>query len=262
MNHRQRAASIRLMITALVAFLLPGASAPSTQSFDVENQKRTAIVYSPADKSKAAPVVFVFHGHGGTSGSSVRKFKIHSEWPEAIVIYPQGLPSRGITDPEGKKPGWQKRAGELGDRDLKFFDKMLDWVKKNYNVDGKRVYACGHSNGGSFTYVLWGNRGDLLAAVAPSASVFGVNLRGAKPLHALIIAGTEDELVRFEQQERTIGWVKSLNQVSDEPKALGNGIVAYRGTRELWTYIYKGSHTMPDIAGSLMVRFFKSHSKS
>ena len=92
-----------------------------------------------------------------------RDFAYHKHWPEAIAVYMQGLNTPGVlTDPEGKRPGWQKRVGDQNDRDLKFFDAVLATLKKDYRVDEKRVYATGHSNGGAFTYLLWAARGDVL----------------------------------------------------------------------------------------------------
>ena len=52
------------------------------------------------------------------------------------MVYPQGLNTPGkLTDPEGKKPGWQHGPGAEGDRDLKFFDAMLAEVRGDYKVD-------------------------------------------------------------------------------------------------------------------------------
>ena len=77
-----------------------------------------------------APLVFVFHGHGGTGANIERKFRIETLWPDAIVVYPNGLVGhKGKTDPAGVKTGWQTRAGEAGDRDLAFYDTMLTTLR-------------------------------------------------------------------------------------------------------------------------------------
>ncbi len=148
------------------------AEEPARREWSIDGVVREALVYVPASaKTNAAPVVFAFHGHGGNMRNTVRTFNIHTLWPEAIVVYPQGLNTPGrLTDPEGKKPGWQHGAGDQGDRDLKFFDAMLASLKKDYKVDAKRIYSTGHSNGGGFTYLLWATRGEHFAAFAPSAS--------------------------------------------------------------------------------------------
>ena len=88
--------------------------------------------------------------------NAARSFQIHERWDEAIVVYMQGLNTPGqLTDPEGKKRGWQKEKGDQKDRDLRFFDEVLKAMKSEYKVDVKRIYSTGHSNGGGFTYLLW-----------------------------------------------------------------------------------------------------------
>jgi poly(3-hydroxybutyrate) depolymerase len=98
---------------------------------------RSGFVYAPATaKEKPTPVVFVFHGHGGNALQAGRSFAMHKHWPEAISVYLQGLNTPGrLTDPEGKKPGWQHGAGAEGDRDLKLFDAVLAHLKESYKVD-------------------------------------------------------------------------------------------------------------------------------
>ena len=128
------------------------------------------LVYVPTTATTTdTPVIFAFHGLGGSARSAAEKFNCHRYWPAAISVYMQGLNTPGKYDPDGKAAGWQKTAGDQEDRDLKFFDTVYETLKKNYRVDTKRVYSTGHSNGGGFTYLLWAERGDMLAAVAPSA---------------------------------------------------------------------------------------------
>jgi polyhydroxybutyrate depolymerase len=146
------------MHTLLLTLLLT-ASEPVPRHWDVDGVRREALVVTPADGEDLAPVVFVFHGHGGTARQAARSFDLHTHWPEAIVVYPQGLPTPGrLTDPEGKRNGWQHAAGEQEDRDLKFFDAMLASLKSEHNIDESRIYCTGHSNGGGFTYLLWAAR--------------------------------------------------------------------------------------------------------
>ena len=81
-------------------------------SFTVAGVRRTAVLVVPSDVTKPAPLVFAFHGHGGSGAGFDRKFKIEQLWPAAIVVYPDGLTGhKGRTDPEGKKSGWQTAVG-------------------------------------------------------------------------------------------------------------------------------------------------------
>jgi polyhydroxybutyrate depolymerase len=234
-----------------------------TQKFTVAGVERTALVYgntAPAPKS-GSPLVIVFHGHGGTSQFAARKFDIHNLWREAVVIYPQGLPSEGIYDPEGKRNGWQKGVGTYGDRDLQFFDALLDWAKKTYAIDAKRIYVAGHSNGGSMTYLLWATRADKIAAFAPCSSVFGMQGRQAKPKPAIIFAGDQDNVVPFQMQERSINFVLKLNQCDTSSGEFDKVAKLYKSKKgaDVVTYIYPGGHPLPSNTGELIVAFFKQY---
>jgi hypothetical protein len=57
--------------------------------------------YSPSKKGEGkAPLVFDFHGHGGTAKNAAKAHHIHTEWPEAFVVHMQGLNTPGkLTDP-------------------------------------------------------------------------------------------------------------------------------------------------------------------
>jgi polyhydroxybutyrate depolymerase len=240
------------------------AAEPSRQEWMIDGVAREALIAAPASaKSEPAPLVFVFHGHGGTMRNATRQFHLHDLWPEAIVVYPQGLNTPGrLTDPEGKKPGWQSGAGTQGDRDLKFFDAMLKTLRETYKVDNKRIYSTGHSNGGGFTYLLWSTRGDTFAAFAPSGAA-AARAGELKPKPMLHIAGSKDPLVKFEWQEQMIASVRKLNGCAAEGKKAGEYYTTYTspsGT-PVDTYIYDGGHTFPAAAPKLIVAFFKEHAK-
>lgn len=242
------------------------AAALSPREWSVDGVRRQALIHIPAGRSKTpAPVVFVFHGHGGSMAHASRAMGLHALWPEAIIVYPQGLPTSGMTDPEGKLPGWQKSPGDYADRDLKFFDAMLASLEKDHSVDRARVYSTGHSNGGQFTYLLWATRGDRLAAVAPSAAAPGLAwVRQLKPKPALHVAGTQDELVKFSWQERSMEFVRRLNGVAatGEPWAKSGPITgtlyASKTGTPFVSLIYPGNHRYPAEAPALIVRFFQS----
>ena len=175
----------RLVAGALLVVTLSelrAADALTRREWQVDGVVREALVYVPPKaRTAATPVIFAFHGHGGTMNHAARTFGYHTLWPEAMVVYLQGLKTPGsLTDPEGKKSGWQSRLGDQGDRDLKFFDAVLTTLKQEYRVDEKRLYATGHSNGGGFTYLLWAARGDQFAALAPSAAPAARNLPSAQ----------------------------------------------------------------------------------
>ncbi len=230
---------------------------------------REALVYAPAKAGeKPHPLVFVFHGHGGTMNRAARKMAIHEYWPEAICVYPQGLKTPGkITDPEGKRNGWQNSPGEQGDRDLKLFDEMLTSMRTKYRVDDKRIYSTGHSNGGRFTQLLWAERGNVFAAVAPSGTTAGLMVRSFKPKPCLHIAGEKDDVVKFQWQKTTMNAVRRINGCETQGKPWQKGenptgtLYESKGGTPLVTLIHPGGHTMPAESAKRIAAFFKQYTK-
>jgi polyhydroxybutyrate depolymerase len=256
-----------LLLVAMTTSTVDAALAERT--WTIEGVARNALVHVPtAAKQSATPLVFAFHGHGGNMHQASRSFSYHTIWPEAIVVYMQGLNTPGkLTDPEGKRPGWQPGRGDQDDRDLKFFDAVLSSLKSDYKVDEKRIYSTGHSNGGAFTYLLWATRGDLFAAVAPSAAIPGIEMRNLKPKPALHVAGETDPLVKWEWQKRTMEGLRKLNGVSAEGTewAKSGDLVCTLYESKTGTpfvsAINPGGHRFPGEAPALIVKFFKEHHK-
>ena len=253
---------------SLAAFTgVRAADAPVRREWTVDGVVREALVYAPATaKTNATPLVFVFHGHGGGMLQVSRSCPIHTLWPEALVVYPQGLKTPGrLTDPEGKKNGWQHGVGAQGDRDLKFFDAMLAALKQDYKVDAKRIYSTGHSNGGGFTYLLWAERGDRFAAFAPSAAATTpTQLPALKPKPLLHIAGENDPLVKYEWQKLTMEAVRKLNQCgAGQPWGAEKFCTLYpsKSGAPVVTCIHPGTHAFLKEAPALIVKFFKEQAQ-
>lgn len=236
------------------------APAPVHKTYTVSGLRRQADIFEPTARSSKAPVVFAFHGHGGNSRNAARSFHVEKEWPEAVVVYMQGLPSKGRTDPQGVKNGWQMGLNDLGGRDLAFFDTVFADVKRSYKVDLDRMYAMGHSNGGRFTYVLWAARGDQFAAFAPSGSPStGLRLE-PKPLFQ--IAGESDPLVPFSGQKASVERIKKVNGCTDEGSKIAEFVTAYKGKdgNDVVAFFHPEGHGYPTAkAPAMIVDFFKKH---
>lgn len=240
---------------------------PARRQWTVDGVVREALVCVPPQaRTNPTPMVFAFHGHGGSMHNAARSFSYHTRWPEAIVVYMQGLNTPGrLTDPEGKRPGWQHAIGDHGDRDLKFFDAVLASLEQDYRVDGKRIFATGHSNGGAFTYLLWAARGDRFAAVAPSAAAAAPRLfPQLKPKPVLHVAGENDALVKFAWQQQTINALRKLNQCGEgQPWEGEKGCTEYPSKlgAPVVTFIHPGTHQFPTDAPAIIVKFFKQRSQ-
>jgi polyhydroxybutyrate depolymerase len=260
-----------MLVSILIstALLLPQPSVQQRE-WTVDGVRRTAAVYVPMTSAgEKPPLVFVFHGHGGSTLNAIRSMPLHRHMPQAVVVFPQGLPTVGaLTDPEGTRSGWQANAGDNGNRDLKFFDAMLATMKREFHIDENRVYSTGHSNGGGFTILLWAERHKDLAAVAPCASAGFRQLPALKPLPVMHIAGENDPLVRFAWQQRMMNAVKRVNGCASEAKPWGkNGELvgveypSAKGT-PLVAVIHSGTHKYPADAPALIAMFFQQHRRA
>ncbi len=231
----------------------------------VDGVDREALVYVPATaKTQPTPVIFIFHGHGGNMREIFRGRGFDELWPGAIIISPQGLNTPGqLVDPQGLLPGWQKAPGDQDDRDIHFFDAMLQTLKQDYQVDNKRIYATGHSNGGGFTYLLWAMRGDVFAAVAPSAAIAARELSLLKPKPAMHIMGENDPLVKPAWQRAMCNQILRIDNCSPTGEYYATDATFYKSTTgtPVVLYVHKGGHVYPQEANAVVISFFKSITK-
>lgn len=238
---------------------------PKLMQWTINDIQREALAYIPSTaKTKATPIIFIFHGHGGNMTNMMKNRAYEKRWPEAIIIYPQGLNTPGqLTDPQGKRSGWQKAPGDMNDRDLTFFDAMMKTFRQDYKVDEKRIYATGHSNGGGFTYLLWATRGDQFAAFAPSAAVAGKIVKLLKPKPAMHIMGENDPLVKPLWQKLMYQEVMRLNGCAQQGIFYAQNAVIYpsKANNPFVLYSYAGNHTYPAAADEVIIKFFKSVSQ-
>src|SRR4029079_9685404 len=65
-------------------------------TWTIDGAKREALIHLPwKKKGRPAPVVFAFHGHGGNARNAAEMFQFHNQWPEALVVYMEGLATPG-----------------------------------------------------------------------------------------------------------------------------------------------------------------------
>lgn len=231
-------------------------------TFDVDGVPRTAVLVVP-EGSGPAPLVFAFHGHGGQGSGFADRLGMDDAWPEAIVVYPDGLPGhRGRTDPTGVKPGWQTGLGELGDRDVAFYDTMLSELRAALAVDDDRVYVMGHSNGSAFAALLVNQRGRDIAAAAHISAPPAPRLLATDPARSMFVSmGEKDRLVPFERQVATIPFAERRLEV-DPSKTTETGPLRLEHGRdglELAVYTYPGGHELPPGIAEHVADFFRRH---
>jgi polyhydroxybutyrate depolymerase len=242
------------------------AAEPAPMKWNVDGVEREALVYLPSTSSKSKPpVIFAFHGHGGNMHFAARGMAFQNFWPEAIVVYPQGLPTPGmVMDLEGKQAGWQREAGQERDRDLKFVDAILKTLLEKYSIDDSRVYATGFSNGGLFTYLLLSQRANVFAAFAPGGAVLlpQVSLTQARPVFHY--GGRSDRLAKFEKQQATIDQLRKFNGCAEQGESCGDKCNIYNSSKgaPVATFIHPLGHMYPPPVTPLIVKFFQDHPRT
>ena len=141
--------------------------------------------------NKSYPVVFVYHGFGGVKGFGIELIGSLVDREEVIGIYPQGVLNSWNT-------GWEGIPSEADD--VGFTLELLKWIKKEINIDEKRVYAAGYSNGAVFSHKL-ARETNVFAAVSPIAGSLwqGQTIeQTAEKISVIQIHGSEDKKVPFE----------------------------------------------------------------
>jgi len=244
-----------------LAVLASGAAAapPRLMSWTVEGVPREALVFVPTagGPGETHPLVFAFHGHGGNMHGA-GKFGLQNRWPRAIVVCPQGLDAVSRRDPQGRKPGWQRLAGDDGNRDLKFFDAMLATLRSEYHVDDRRIFATGFSNGAFFSLLLWLERGEVFSAVAIVAGSLDPSQHLVSPKPVLQIAGLADPLVTPDKVRATIAEERRANAAQAEGRQCGSGCTLFRGNRaDVKVIWHPGGHVYPAQAAQWSVEFFR-----
>lgn len=234
---------------------------PETLTVKVEGVERTAIVYRAKSDLKHYPTVFVFHGFTGNAKQAAASYRVHLEWPEANVVYPQGLNVRLLNQ---EAPGWQIAPGLQEDRDLKLFDALADLLKKEYQSDSGRVYSCGMSNGAIFTYVLAAKRPDALAAIGAVGGFAPPAFKGTKPLPTIIVHGQADRLIGMSAAEsaRDAAIANNGAKKSDRPWAEGYELFKGKDGNDVVWRAHPGGHTWPAGTSQSLVKFFQETKKS
>jgi polyhydroxybutyrate depolymerase len=241
------------------------AAGVTTMTWDVNGVTRTALVFAPrlGVHGEKLPLVFAFHRHGDTMEGAAQKMHLQSFWPDAIVVYPQGLKTPRPIDPQGLHSGWQTEAGQagLGDRDLKFFDAMLADLRQKFPVDDARIYATGDSNGGWFSYLLWAEKGQVLAALGICAGALAPSEHLTLPRAVVVIAGKADQELPFADQQQSIQAARQVDNATGPGQPCGPVCTLYPSTSHtpVETRIHPGGHIYPPWAASAFVEFFKNH---
>ena len=159
------------------------------------------------NKARATPLVIMLHGGGGTGQGMAKLTTFNSVADKAnfVVVYPDGIEGHW-NDGRGMQ---QYRTQIQNIDDVGFISALIDHLSNELNIDDKRIYVTGISNGGMMSHRLGCELSQRIAAISPVASNIPVNMAPiwspSRPVSVLIINGTNDPLERWEGGEIRFG---------------------------------------------------------
>lgn len=179
---------------------------------------------SSYDKTSPTPLLIALHGGGGTGQGMIKLagFNAIADRENFIVVYPDGF-EKHWNDGRGVQ---RYRAQKQNVDDVGFISALIDHLSTELNIDAKRVYVTGISNGAMMSHRLGCELSQKVAAIAPVAGNIPVNMASvwapSRPVSVLIINGTEDPLVPW-----------AGGEVHLEPLELGQ-VLSVEDTVKFW----------------------------
>lgn len=154
------------------------------------------------DGSKPAPLLVLLHGYGasGTLQELYFAFQPHAEERGFLYAVPDGT-----VDADGKR-FWNATDaccgfGQGTVDDSTYLAGVVDEIKSKFNVDEKRVYFVGHSNGGFMSYRMACDHADQIAAIVSLAGATYADdskCTPSEPVAVLQVHGTADDTVLYD----------------------------------------------------------------
>ncbi len=132
-----------------------------------------------------APLFIYIHGMGGTPNCAwelmtAEHDKMPTEKGKFILAMLQSL-QYPIGENNTMLGAWADRSFTTVD-DIKYFEDVLNDLIENERIDESRIYLCGHSAGGSMTFILSRKFRSRIAAIAPIANfIVGKEFMSAAP---------------------------------------------------------------------------------
>jgi polyhydroxybutyrate depolymerase len=184
----------------------------SERSVTVKGHQRWYLVLPPRDASRPAPVLVVLHGGSQSMRHLFSKTAGATRgWPalalreNALLLVPNGT-NADTGDAAGDNQNWTDLRADVAREtvadDVGFIRALLDAEEANYNVDRRRLYVTGASNGGIMTFRLLMEMPERFAAAATFVAALPVDEgrfnMPSRPTPLLLANGTKDPLMRWD----------------------------------------------------------------
>lgn len=166
---------------------------PGLERLDVDSED-AGVIYVPESyrPDRPSPFVMMLHGAGGGAARSVERL---APFPDkrGFVVYA----------PKARDRTWDAILGGFGD-DVRFLDKALKEIFRDYSIDPRHLAIAGFSDGASYALSLGLTNTDLFShviAFSPGFIAAG-ELKGKVPV--FISHGTDDGTLPIDRTSRKI----------------------------------------------------------
>jgi polyhydroxybutyrate depolymerase len=179
----------------ILLFSLSHAQDYISETMQHDGLTREYSFYVPAsyDGTTSFPLLFNFHGGNGVIADwqTTADMRPIADTANFILVYPQAR-----QDPsDGNSLNWLPKTPGTFD-DVPFISALIDTIASDYQIDQNRIYACGYSLGGEFSYELACKLNSKIAAIGAVARTMQADPNSyCSPVHptgVLTILGTDD----------------------------------------------------------------------
>lgn len=193
---------LSLLMLASALFSM-GTSAEDRVQIDAGRGEVPLIVPESYDSGIATPLIVLLHGYG-SSGSGQDNYMKFSELVDSygyLLATPDGTVEAG-----GQNNRFWNASKACCDffasqqDDASYVMNIIDTVRDQYNVDARRIYLIGHSNGGFMSYRTAYEHSDVIAGIVSLAGAEATEAlpAPANPVHVLQIHGTADGTIAYD----------------------------------------------------------------
>jgi len=258
-----------------------------------EERPVEVIVPSGYDHGRPAPLLILLHSYTVTGALAEASFQFAPIADERGFLY--AIPD-GLIDNFMHAPFWNATSGccdfdRSNPDDSAYLRRVIEDIMARWNVDRRRIFTFGLSNGGFMGHRLACDHADLLAGIVSVAGATHQDPALCAPsdgVHILDMHGTQDQIIHYDggifsgpypgAEETVERWV-ALNDcrssevgptVDADARQPGAETMVTRftecrrgGSVEAWTMVGSGHYFLPtDEFRELLFDYFQSHPKN
>ena len=199
-------------------------NAQTRKTITSEGQKREYLQYAPSDLGSKRPLIISCHGMNQSAQyqwNALKDAKTLADKEKFVIVLPEGINN-----------GWDIS----GDRDINLIKDLIAQMKKDFDIDEKRVYLSGFSMGGMLTYHAMNKIPNVIAAFAPISGypMWGFTYTGKRAIPVIHHHGTGDDVCVYSNVQRNIDELVKKNKCSSTPTITQNYGGYSHITRKEW----------------------------